>query len=51
MIYDTDALTAEVQEEGKFISKILSSVEQVIVGQRNLVERILIALEFRGRHT
>lgn len=48
MIYDTDALTAKVQEEGKFISKILSSVEEVIVGQRNLVERILIALLANG---
>lgn len=48
LIYNIDELTEKVQAEREFISKILSSVECVIVGQRNLVERILIALLANG---
>lgn len=39
-----EQLTKKVLAEGEFISKIPASVEKVIVGQRNLVEKILVAL-------
>ena len=45
---DMEVLTEKVQAEGSFISEILSSVEAVIVGQQNLVERIIIALLANG---
>ena len=48
MINDINVLTEKVQAEGEFIRKILASVENVIVGQRHLVERILIALLANG---
>ena len=48
MINDIDEVAEKVLAEGEFIGKILSAVEAVIVGQRYLVERILIALLANG---
>ena len=48
MINDIEALMEKVQAEGEPIRKILSSVESVIVGQQQLVERILISLLANG---
>lgn len=37
-----------VQSEGEFIRRIISSVETVIVGQRHLLERVLVAMLANG---
>lgn len=41
-------ITERVQREGDFVSRILAAVETVVVGQRPLVERILVALLANG---
>lgn len=46
--HNIDVLTEKIKAEGDFVRKILSSVEDVIVGQQHLVERILIALLANG---
>jgi MoxR-like ATPase len=48
LINNTEVLAKMVLAEGELIGKIISSVEAVIVGQRNLIERILIALLANG---
>ena len=45
---DIEAVTERIGAEEESIRKIISSVEHVIVGQRNLIERILIALLANG---
>jgi MoxR-like ATPase len=45
---DVEQITERVQAEGAFIRQILTAVETVIVGQRQLVERILVALLANG---
>jgi MoxR-like ATPase len=48
MISDSELLKEQVQTEGAFIQRILTAVETIIVGQHQLVERILIALLANG---
>jgi MoxR-like ATPase len=48
MAVDVDEITGEVQREGARVRQITSAMETVIVGQRLLVERILVALLANG---
>ena len=48
MEQDVRVLTEMVKKESVFVDKVLSEVSKVIVGQQNLIERILIALLCRG---
>jgi MoxR-like ATPase len=41
-------LTAEVRKESAFIGRVMSAIETVIVGQKYLLERILVALLTNG---
>jgi len=41
-------ITERVRQEGEFLGRILAAVETVVVGQRPLVERILVALLANG---
>ncbi len=43
-----EAVTARVREEGWFIPKIAEEISKVIVGQRYLIDRLLIALLCNG---
>ena len=38
------ALTAEVEREGQFIDDLTKEIGKVIIGQRRMVERLLIGL-------
>jgi len=44
MTGDIRQVSERVQQEGDFVRRILDAVETVIVGQRPLIERILVAL-------
>jgi len=48
MTVDIASITAEVQKESAFVRQILTAIETAIVGQRFLVERILVALLTNG---
>jgi len=48
MTIDIETVTAEVQQEAAFLGRIMAALETVIVGQRFLVERILVALLTNG---
>ncbi|MBK7675263.1 MAG: MoxR family ATPase [Candidatus Accumulibacter sp.] len=48
MTIDIETVTAEVQQEAAFLGRIVTALETVIVGQRFLVERILVALLTNG---
>ena len=41
---DVQSLTEEIKERSKFIDEILAEASQVIVGQKTLLERLLMAL-------
>lgn len=41
---DIQVITSKVEKENLFIRKILSEIEKVVVGQRNLLEKMLIGL-------
>ncbi len=41
---DVKAMTARVQEEGAFVQRLTQEIGRIIVGQRALVERLLIGL-------
>ncbi|MFQ5509635.1 MAG: AAA family ATPase [Leptospirillia bacterium] len=45
---DIEALNAKVREESRFVDDILGEVGRVLVGQRSMLERILMALLTRG---
>jgi MoxR-like ATPase len=45
---DVEQIAARVEAEGAFVRQILAAVESVIVGQHQLVERILVALLANG---
>jgi len=46
--FDIEAEGARIREEGRFLEEIAAEVGRVIVGQRPLVERLLMALLCRG---
>ena len=48
MTVDIASITAEVRKESAFVRQILTAIETAIVGQRFLVERILVALLTNG---
>jgi len=48
MVSDNQQLSERVQQEGAFLSRILAAMESVVVGQRPLIERILVALLANG---
>ena len=48
MTIDIETVTAKVQQEDAFLGRIMAALETVIVGQRFLVERILVALLTNG---
>jgi MoxR-like ATPase len=48
MAVDIAKVTERIREESVFISSLLSEIEKVIVGQRYMVERLLIGLLTRG---
>ena len=48
MTIDIETVTAEVQQEAAFLGRIVTALETVIVGQRFLVKRILVALLTNG---
>ncbi|UFS69548.1 MoxR family ATPase [Geomonas sp. RF6] len=43
-----ECLTERVQQEGEFLRRVIAALETVIVGQRPLIERILVALLANG---
>jgi MoxR-like ATPase len=45
---DIPAITARVQQESQLVDRIVREMDQVIVGQRNMVERLLIGLLCSG---
>lgn len=48
MSNDIAFLNEKIKEESRIIEKILSEMEKVIVGQRNLLERMMVALITSG---
>ena len=48
MVSDKEQLAERVQEEGAFLGRILAAMETMVVGQRPLIERILVALLANG---
>src|SRR5579883_851306 len=48
MPFDVQALNEQVQKESLFIDRILTEVGRVIVGQKYMIERILIGLLTSG---
>jgi len=44
MAYDVKVINELVQRESAFTEKLLAEVQKVIVGQRYMVERILMGL-------
>jgi MoxR-like ATPase len=48
MEQDVRVLTELVRKEGAFVDKALAEIAKVIVGQRELIERIFVALLCRG---
>ena len=48
MSQDMTAINEKVREESQVIEKILSEIEKIIVGQRELLERMMIALITSG---
>ncbi|MDH3733578.1 MAG: AAA family ATPase, partial [Gemmatimonadota bacterium] len=44
MSHDIDAVQERIQQESAFVERLLNEVGQVIVGQRYMVERLLIGL-------
>jgi MoxR-like ATPase len=48
MTVDIESITREVAREGAFIRQITTAIETAIVGQRFLIERILVALLTNG---
>lgn len=41
---DVSALTEQVKQKSKFVDELITEVSKVVVGQRSMVERILMAL-------
>lgn len=41
---DIQALTAHIREESAFVERVIAEVSKVLVGQRTMIERILIGL-------
>jgi MoxR-like ATPase len=48
MSQDLSFINEKIQEESRIIENILNEIEKVIVGQRNLLERMMIALLTSG---
>jgi len=48
MVDSTELLSERVRQEGEFLHRIVTALETVIVGQRPLMERILVALLANG---
>lgn len=48
MNVDIKQLTEEIREKSAFVSELFNEIEKVIVGQRYMVERLLIGLLTRG---
>ena len=46
--YDLDAINARIQEDCSLIQQILNEAGKIIVGQRNLLERLIIGLLCNG---
>jgi MoxR-like ATPase len=46
---DIQAVTAEIEEASRFVERLLDETARVVVGQRHMVERMLIGL-FTGGH-
>ena len=46
--YDLDAMNARIQEDSSLIRQILDEAGKIIVGQRNLLERLIIGLLCNG---
>ena len=46
--YDLDAMNARIQEDSGIIQQILDEAGKIIVGQRNLLERLIIGLLCNG---
>ena len=46
--YDLDAMNARIQEDSSLIQQILDEAGKIIVGQRNLLERLIIGLLCNG---
>lgn len=44
MAVDLDAINARVKQESRFVDQVRAEVASVIVGQRHLIDRLLIAL-------
>ena len=45
---DIDAITQRVQKDSQTVDRVLQEVDRVVVGQRNMVERLLIGLLCNG---
>src|ERR1700676_4088537 len=45
---DVQSLTEEIKQKSQFVDNILSEAAQVIVGQKTLLERLLMALLCEG---
>ncbi|MCA9444468.1 MAG: ATPase, partial [Candidatus Omnitrophica bacterium] len=48
MSVDISAVTERIKQESAFVPSLLSEIEKVIVGQRYMIERLLIGLLTRG---
>ena len=45
---DIQAINTMIQQESAFVEKLLSEIGKVIIGQKYMVERLLIALFSNG---
>jgi len=41
---DIEALTAQIQHDSAFVENVMREVGKVVVGQRHMIERVLIGL-------
>lgn len=48
MVHSVEAINEKVKKESAFISKLIEEIETVIVGQRYLIERLLVGILANG---
>ena len=47
-IFDLDELNAKIKEESTFVEAIFDEVSKVIIGQKEMIERLIIGLLCNG---
>ena len=46
--YDSEKVTAEIEEQSQFIDDIKNSISQIIIGQNDLIEKLILSILANG---